>query len=276
MGRDGVRDSDVKRKMLELDASFDETDLGFSKFSRFLRQAHDHEVVDLHKQEGGSYEVTLGGSRSGREAQLVRESAPASREATGATASEQLEVAPPPGPGLGPRRGSTRRRRDEPALPSLFEGQVANAPPIGERPAWGAEAPVEPVAPAASGVDVEALGLPTDPEAQIRYLTNSYRGVGQKTAEALVERFGEELFTVLQNEPGRLERVVPHNRAEQLLEAWRADYQRRAAKGGGTPGEGVATGVEAPPEDDDGGVGATKSGRRTRRGGRRSGRDRTG
>src|SRR5690606_6058519 len=44
-----ARDSDVKRRMLELNASFDESNYGFSKFSRFLRQAHDAEVVTLRK-----------------------------------------------------------------------------------------------------------------------------------------------------------------------------------------------------------------------------------
>jgi hypothetical protein len=46
--------------MLELRPGFDEGAYGFSKFSRFLRQAHDAEVINLNKVENGSYEVTLG------------------------------------------------------------------------------------------------------------------------------------------------------------------------------------------------------------------------
>ncbi|HEU4453696.1 MAG TPA: NYN domain-containing protein, partial [Longimicrobium sp.] len=54
-----VRDGDVKRKMMELQPGFDEHALGFSKFSRFLRQAHDAEVIDLRRLGEGRYEVAL-------------------------------------------------------------------------------------------------------------------------------------------------------------------------------------------------------------------------
>jgi uncharacterized protein (TIGR00288 family) len=55
-----ARDSDVKRRMLELQGGWDESALGFSKFSRFLRQAHDAEVVTLRRGEGGNYDVVAG------------------------------------------------------------------------------------------------------------------------------------------------------------------------------------------------------------------------
>jgi hypothetical protein len=54
-----VRDSDVKRRMLDLDPEFDESTFGFSKFSRFLRQAHDAELINLRKIDNGNYELTL-------------------------------------------------------------------------------------------------------------------------------------------------------------------------------------------------------------------------
>jgi uncharacterized protein (TIGR00288 family) len=54
-----VRDSDVKRRMLELQPGWDESAVGFSKFSRFLRQAHDAQVVTLRKSENGN-DVLLG------------------------------------------------------------------------------------------------------------------------------------------------------------------------------------------------------------------------
>ncbi|MGH7501073.1 MAG: NYN domain-containing protein [Longimicrobiales bacterium] len=54
-----VRDSDVKRRMLDLDPDFDESIFGFSKFSRFLRQAHDAELINLRKIDNGNYELTL-------------------------------------------------------------------------------------------------------------------------------------------------------------------------------------------------------------------------
>jgi uncharacterized LabA/DUF88 family protein len=58
-GRGSARDSDVKRRMLELSPQWSESPLGFSKFSRFLRQAHDAEVINLRKLETGNYEITL-------------------------------------------------------------------------------------------------------------------------------------------------------------------------------------------------------------------------
>jgi uncharacterized protein (TIGR00288 family) len=55
-----VRDSDVKRRMLEMQAGWDEAALGFSKFSRFLRTAHDAEIITLRKGDNGIYDVLLG------------------------------------------------------------------------------------------------------------------------------------------------------------------------------------------------------------------------
>jgi|GEM_PF-124390 len=54
-----ARDGDVKRKMLEMDPAFDEHALGFSKFNRFLRQAHEDQVVDVRRLAEGRYEVAL-------------------------------------------------------------------------------------------------------------------------------------------------------------------------------------------------------------------------
>ena len=159
-----VRDSDVKRRMLEIDSSFDERELGFGKFSRFLRQAHDREVIDLTKGKNGSYDVALPGG-------------------TGAEAAASAET--------------------------------------GTRPA--------------TLFDPSALGLPSGEETVIRYLTNSYRGVGKKTAEALVKSFGEDLFRVLHGDPKRVRETLPSKRADQVLEAWRNDYGRRRegpSKGG--------------------------------------------
>ena len=58
-GKDSARDSDVKRKMLAVDRGFDEGELGFGKFSRFLLQAEEHGVISLesvYRPDGGTYE----------------------------------------------------------------------------------------------------------------------------------------------------------------------------------------------------------------------------
>jgi uncharacterized protein (TIGR00288 family) len=278
-GRESIRDSDLKRKMLELDNSFDEAQLGFGKFTRFLRQAHDHEIVNLQKQEGGNYEVSLGGEKRTAPVETSAEAPPA-RPAAEETASTPAGAPAESIPSrLGPRRGSGRKQHDQ-VEPSLFDGQI---PP--SRTLTPDRGPAAPAPPARAPVDVGDLGLPTAPDAQIRYLTG-YRGVGRKTAEALVEGFGENLFGVLLNEPKRLETVVPAGRAEQVLEAWKADYLQRTGRGDSAPQP--APSVPEPPAsaagepedqgnasgDGENGRPEGKARRRSRRGGRKNARKR--
>ena len=228
-GRDPARDSDVKRKILEQHSNFDEAELGFPKFSRFLAQAADHGVVHVERSETGNFDVSLAVQEApdkSVEKVLAPSSEPAAQVAetvedrTVATTetAKVIDVLPTdqrdPSLRLGPRRGSTRRRSDEHTPPAL-EGQSVLA---------GSGKSVS-----SGGAVLEGLGLPSDPKAIVRYLTHRYRGVGEKTAETLVERFGSELFAVLQNDPTSVSQVVPANRAEQLLEAWGADYDRRTA-----------------------------------------------
>jgi uncharacterized protein (TIGR00288 family) len=274
-GRDAIRDSDVKRKLLEADSDFDETELGFPKFSRFLAQAADHGVVLINKSENGNVEVSLPETPTSLPVPETEEAAgrgteqvPASEieEAQGPEASlgeasetSQQAAVPEPQSGpilvdvlpsetpssglrLGPRRGSTRRRGGEDA-PSFFEGQVAatRAEPTKER-ASVAETGTPP-----ADVDLTRLGLPSEPDAIVRYLTHRYKGVGEKTAVSLVERFGTDLFSTLRDDPTAIERVVPTKRAEQVLEAWGADYARRVSSesGGGGRGDGERTGRDS-------------------------------
>ncbi|MDE0394127.1 MAG: NYN domain-containing protein [Gammaproteobacteria bacterium] len=53
-----VRDSDVKRRMLALKRGFSEGSLGFSKFSKFLRQAEADGVIRLQALEDGVLQVS--------------------------------------------------------------------------------------------------------------------------------------------------------------------------------------------------------------------------
>jgi uncharacterized protein (TIGR00288 family) len=328
-GRDPVRDSDVKRKILERSPNFDETELGFPKFSKFLAQAVDHGVIRTLRTESGNLQVSLidaetaGDGRSGptsaegrtdepdharydepvgsrydepvegrddepdagpydaegptwerpREAPSRAPDTPAREEVveTAAVPRHEREEAAPSGPmvidvepprsgrGLGPRRGSTRRRgADDP--PPLFEGQVAAAPAAqggqlremashGTHPEEAPELALAPTgrampaastAPAVSDDAMEALeglGLPTDSGAMVRYLTHRYKGVGAKTAETLVERFGAGLFATMHTNPDAILAAVPSHRGEQVLDAWRSDYARRTGaddtRGGG-------------------------------------------
>ncbi len=65
-GEDSVRDSDVKRKLLELDPSFDEGELGYSKFSKFLHAAEEAGAVELTRGPNGNYHVRRAGTKKKR------------------------------------------------------------------------------------------------------------------------------------------------------------------------------------------------------------------
>jgi uncharacterized protein (TIGR00288 family) len=429
-GGRAIRDGDVKRKMLEIAPSFDEGKLGFPKFTRFLRQAHDAEAIELQRVGAGNYEVTLGGSArrytaavpKGQESERVTSTAaaeaptppaapamPAGTAASGAdTASAEAIVAaasppaaavpaPPAGrmgmrgrrtgrgaapegpPPLLPgqvveiaksvapapmpapaeeapvavtegteeeqptksrsrrgRRGrSTRKDGAEQAAaveqPATSEQPAAAEPPIAAEPAVveppaaeekvsaptrrrrgrgrgaaGAEeappilpgqavsvpAAVKEVAkkterrkaaaeqeteqPAAEAApeaeagtpvkkrkrtrsrarktavaagaaaptfSAEALGLPADSSAISEYLSTSYKGIGKKTAESLLDAFGGDLFRVMEEEPHRVRELLGDRRAGGLLEQWSTDVAGRR-----TAGETPATVGEAAPE----------------------------
>ena len=296
-GRDSVRDSDVKRKILETHPDFDEGTVGFPKFSKFISEAEDRGAIVVMKTENGSSEIGLpaaddggrgrGKAKSSGDAQEPRAEELADTEAPAATEGAAppdepeavepsgdatddegptvIEVTPPSRSGgrkLGPRRGSTRRRSgDDDEIP-LFEGQTVTPPSSGKTEASAAsraEAPAAPTsedrepavkaapgdagsrtAPATGGspVDVKALGLPSDADAIVRYMSHRYKGVGEKTAETLVERFGTEVFTVLRDEPDAIRDAVPGRRGEQVLEAWAGDYERRTASRAGAGAAG--------------------------------------
>jgi uncharacterized protein (TIGR00288 family) len=206
-----VRDSDVKRRMLDLDPDWDESSIGFSKFSRFLRHAHDAEVINLRKVDSGNYEVVLPGEVAPTEA--VEESDRS----------------------VGPRRGAKATVAKESA-PPVLEGQVASTPAAKQDGAAG----------------LDDLDLPTDRDAIVQYIIKTYRGIGRKTAETLVDEIGADgVFGALHGAPDRVKAVVGGKRGDTLLDAWRDDYAARIA---------------SRKEDGDGG-----ERKRGRRGGRRRG-----
>ena len=221
-GREPARDSDLKRKMLKKNADFDEAELGFPKFSRFLVQATEHGVISTDRTERGNFEVSLPDSHSESEAaDDISLDATVVEQETTSVVEGVPSSSPDSGLRLGPRRGSTRRRGGE-DLPQLFEGQAA-----------GTSIPSETDSATLSGEDfsVSSIGLPTDPQAIVRYLAHRYKGVGQKTAETLVEQFGPALFQTLRDDPESVKAALPSNRGEQVLVAWKADYARRTSDG---------------------------------------------
>lgn len=146
-----ARDSDVKRRMLELDPTWDESIVGFSKFSRFLRQAHDAEVIDLHKTGNGVYEVTLAGGRAGKgDSARSEEARPRAEEArkdeSRATKQKFAKADTAPAKAEEPAA-----RAEEPsAKPDAASAQAAMPSSPANEPAKPADTPA-PAPPVASG-----------------------------------------------------------------------------------------------------------------------------
>ncbi len=121
VGERAVRDSDVKRRMRDLEPEWDESQLGFSKFSRFLRQAHDAEVINLRKVDNGNYEVAAAGSAPGgimeetEEQPVAAEARDDGRRRERGRRGERRE------------RGGARREHDERA-PAMESAREAPAP----------------------------------------------------------------------------------------------------------------------------------------------------
>ncbi|HBV05476.1 MAG TPA: hypothetical protein DEF01_01970, partial [Gemmatimonadetes bacterium] len=63
---DVMRSDRLKQVMQELDPSFDESSIGFSKFSKFLAEAASRGLVGLKKMENGQYEITATKARNSR------------------------------------------------------------------------------------------------------------------------------------------------------------------------------------------------------------------
>ncbi|MFQ5889996.1 MAG: NYN domain-containing protein [Gemmatimonadota bacterium] len=117
-----VRDSEVKRRMREKDAEFDEAALGFRKFSRFLHQAHDEEVVNLERGPEGNYKLSpLGVEEAGEGETAGRRSPRERRDGSGR--------------GRRGRRSGRARERGEAAAVAPTGTEVGREPVAAEAPA---------------------------------------------------------------------------------------------------------------------------------------------
>ena len=65
------------------------------------------------------------------------------------------------------------------------------------------------------------------PEQQqlVENMARGYQGVGRRTAERLVQEFGDRVLDVIDNEPGRIESVLPRGRAQAVIEGRRAERE---------------------------------------------------
>ncbi|HMI48496.1 MAG TPA: NYN domain-containing protein [Gemmatimonadaceae bacterium] len=138
---DVMRADRLKQVMQQIDSSFDEKNLGMSKFSRFVTEAAHRNLLTLTKLENGQFEIAPPlGAGAARGLPAGQESA--ATKLAGATDGETVER-----PRRG-RRGGRGRDRDvrgnraaaaaATTQPSLVEGEVSQQP---EAPRIAASAP---------------------------------------------------------------------------------------------------------------------------------------
>ena len=312
-GNEAVRDSEIKRQMLRRDPKFDEAALGFRKYSRFLRQAHDEGIINLEQGAEGNYLVSpiadeagamtadeadtaqpvesseRSRSRSSRRGGRGRSRADSDREsgvaaaesetpsteaeltaaepetvatetvATEAAATEPavsttkpqepvIEATPPkdkPRPGLGRFRSGSRGRSTRKPSPSSTASLAAVTPT--DSTSAGQKKKVEETKPEVG------TQTPSPPKGQVTSLTRSVRGtspaskpaakygseidrmskaypsVGRRTAERLFEEFGDELLTVIDNQPERIKAILPEHRAQAVIDGRKAERESNDA-----------------------------------------------
>ncbi|MEE9579036.1 MAG: NYN domain-containing protein [Gemmatimonadota bacterium] len=166
-GDRGVRDSEVKREMLKQRPGFDEAELGFSKFTRFLKQAHDEEIVNVKQGEDGNFQIvpleSAGDGRKadrGRRGRKEHSDGPGTEQAgPAAEPVESTEPEPEAAEATG-RAGADRRRglRQRRGRRGGGKPDAQTSPEPG--PSKEPEADDEPAAPAQAALDLEARPEP--------------------------------------------------------------------------------------------------------------------
>ncbi|MCE9601701.1 MAG: NYN domain-containing protein [Gemmatimonadetes bacterium] len=135
---DVMRSDRLKQVMQEIDASFDEKDLGMSKFSRFCMEASQKGLLHVHKLENGQLEVGLP-RKAGESA-----AAPAPAAADGDAEERESRRRGRRGRGGRGRDGRPREGGPTPAegtaaveaaAPAAATGAPASAPAASGRPA---------------------------------------------------------------------------------------------------------------------------------------------
>ena len=120
---DVMRADRLKQVMQQIDSSFDEKNLGMSKFSRFVQEAAQRGLLSLTKLENGQLEVGLPGGAARRRAR--RRAVAAADEASRVDGAEPAEDRKREGRGRRGRRGRGRDREDRAAARRARRGRPA-------------------------------------------------------------------------------------------------------------------------------------------------------
>src|SRR5581483_9486726 len=129
---DVMRSDRLKQVMQEIDSSFDEKNLGISKFSRFCQEAAQRGLLTVTKLENGQLEVDIPSTAAATESTTT---ARAERAAPAAETAEPLAAGDERGRrGRRGRGGRGRDREREPREPREARASTAAAFPVIETP----------------------------------------------------------------------------------------------------------------------------------------------
>ena len=141
---DVMRSDRLKQVMQEIDSTFDEKNLGISKFSRFCQEAAQRGLLTVTKLDNGQLEVDLPGVSAVTESPVLRsETLATAGDSADAPAAEER------GPRRG-RRGRGGRGRDREDRPAREAREHAAAQPVAASEQAFSAAPTAPAAPAAA------------------------------------------------------------------------------------------------------------------------------
>jgi uncharacterized protein (TIGR00288 family) len=156
---DVMRADRLKQVMQQIDSSFDEKNLGMSKFSRFVTEAAHKGLLSLTKLENGQFEIAPPGAGAAR-------GLPAGQESTAPrlAAPAEGETAERPRRGRRGGRGRDREVRGQrPALaagqPVLTESESLPQPEVARAAAAAASAPAASTSAPADGIGSSGLRL---------------------------------------------------------------------------------------------------------------------
>jgi uncharacterized protein (TIGR00288 family) len=191
---DVMRSDRLKQVMQEIDASFDEKNLGMPKFSRFVQEASHRGLLSVTKLESGQLEIDLGpraapaeaGAPAAPAAAVVAPAAPVGAEERGDGEGDREERR-----GRRGRRGGRGRDRGErgeraEGAPALEPAVPVAALPVEAAPATSVPAPVP--APAAAPVAADTIGRSGE-----RLTRSEAFDLVRRAVESLVQ--GEEATT---------------------------------------------------------------------------------
>jgi len=145
---DVMRSDRLKQVMQEIDATFDERNLGIAKFSRFCQEAAQRGLLSITKLENGQLEIDLPNTTPATETRVLRAEPPQAEPAAEPAAGDER--------GRRGRRGRGGRGRDREERPAREPRAAAPAPAPENEAAPAAILPLPALPAAPERVEVRA------------------------------------------------------------------------------------------------------------------------